>query len=57
MTRDEAELVVDLLEDNYKLGSKGPHHSLSGVGADLAAQIREVFGMIPQDFQMQANSK
>ena len=41
LTRDEAELLVDLLEDNYKYGKREP----SGVGADLAVQIREIFGM------------
>lgn len=43
LTRDEAELMVDLLEDNFKTGRFDP----AGVGADLADEIREAFGMLP----------
>lgn len=42
MMRDEAELVVTLLEDNYNSG-KYPVHA--GQGFDLAGQIRELLGM------------
>lgn len=48
LTSDEAVLVVDLLEDNYRLGASGKHYADSGVGADLAAEIRQIFGMLPQ---------
>lgn len=44
LNRDEAELLVDLLEDNYKTGKLEP----SGVGADLANDIRQLFGMSEQ---------
>ena len=44
ITRDEAELLVDLLEDNYRAA----RYSHAGQGADLAVQIRELFGMGPQ---------
>lgn len=41
LTRDEAELLVDLLEFNYRTDL----FSHSGMGADLASQIRALFGM------------
>ena len=44
LTRDEAELVVDVLEDNYRTGK----YEQAGIGADLAAQVREIFGMSEQ---------
>lgn len=44
LTRDEAELLVDLLEDNYCNGNFQP----VGVGADLSTEIREKFGMNEQ---------
>jgi hypothetical protein len=44
ITRTQAELLVTLLEDNYKSGMYEP----SGEGADLAAFLREEFGMCPQ---------
>ena len=44
LTRDEAELLVDLLEDNYRNAKISPY----GVGADLAVEIREIFGMVKQ---------
>ena len=44
LNRDEAHLLVDLLEENYET-AKYEH---AGTGADLAAEIRELFGMIRQ---------
>lgn len=44
LIRDEAELLVDMLEDNYKTAK----YYNAGMGADLAAEIREFFGMIEQ---------
>ena len=44
LSRDEAELLVDLLENNFITGLFEP----SGVGADLAKGIREDFGMDEQ---------
>jgi len=44
LSRDEAELLVDLLENNFITGLFEP----SGVGADLAVNLRKDFGMMPQ---------
>ena len=44
INRTEAELLVDVLEDNYKTAKHKPH----GVGADLANEVRDLFGMIDQ---------
>lgn len=44
ISRDEAELLVDVLEHNYKTGRFYP----AGVGADLAAKLRDKFGMSEQ---------
>ena len=44
ISRDEADLLVDLLENNFITGLFEP----SGAGADLAKSIREDFGMSPQ---------
>jgi hypothetical protein len=44
ISRDQGELLVDLLERNYRRGEVQP----TGVGADLAVDIRERFGMPPQ---------
>ena len=41
LNRDRAELLVSLLEDNFRRGGKVG----AGDGADLAVHIREVFGM------------
>jgi len=41
ISRDEAELLVDLLANNYITGLFEP----SGVGADLAVNLRADFGM------------
>lgn len=45
INRDEAELLVDLLENNYT--DEDPIQP-SGTGADLAVEIRELFGMAEQ---------
>ena len=44
ITRDEAELLVDVLEDNYKTGK----FEQAGVGADFASEVRRLFGMVEQ---------
>ncbi len=44
LNRDEAELLVDVLEDNYRTGKFEP----AGVGADFANELREQFGMVEQ---------
>ena len=44
LNRDEGELLVDVLEDNYRTGK----FENAGIGADLASQIREIFGMVEQ---------
>ena len=41
LNRDRAELLVDLLEDNFRMGGKVG----AGDGADFAVYIREIFGM------------
>jgi hypothetical protein len=41
ITRDEAELLVDLLERNLVEWHEGQY----GRGADLAVELRELFGM------------
>ena len=45
ITRDQAELLVNLLEKNYS--NKDPLQP-SGVGADFAEGIRAMFGMVEQ---------
>ena len=40
INRQEAELCVDLLEENYE---KAGHDA--GIGADYASELREAFGM------------
>lgn len=42
---DDAELLIDLLENNYQ--SKDPLGN-AGVGADLASEIRDLFRMVKQ---------
>lgn len=44
LTRDDAELLVDILEDNYETGKLEP----AARGADLALEIRRIFGMVEQ---------
>ena len=44
LTRDEGGLLVDMLEHNYKTGVI----DINGIGANLAAEIREIFGMDEQ---------
>lgn len=41
LTRQEAELLVDVLEDNFKTGK----FEQAGIGADVAYELRELFGM------------
>jgi hypothetical protein len=41
MLRDEAELVVEILEDNYNTRKFDPANR----GLDVAARIRDAFGM------------
>lgn len=43
MSRQEAELIVDLLEENFKNAG-----SDSEIGADYASELREIFGMVDQ---------
>ena len=45
VSRDLAELMVDLLEDNYKTGK---YVHTAGEGADFAVELREKFGMPKQ---------
>lgn len=45
INRDEGELLVDLLEHNYQTGK---FNNAAGRGCDLAADIRELFGMDKQ---------
>ena len=45
INRTEAELLVDVLEDNYKTAKHKPH----GVGADLANEVRDLFGMLHKE--------
>lgn len=41
ISRQHAELIIDVLEYNYEQGLFEP----SGVGADFASHLREQFGM------------
>lgn len=52
LLRDEAELLIDLLEENY-CTVKYPVHA--GIGLDLATQLRELFGMSKRDEEIDEN--
>ncbi len=55
LNRDDAELLVDLLENNYE--SLSPVGN-AGLGTDLASDIRELFGMCEQpDLKFKRGSK
>lgn len=53
LTRDEAELIVDVLEHNYETGGFGQ----AGLGADVAREIREIFGMGKQPMLVYGGNK
>ena len=52
LSRDEAELIVEVLEHNYETGEFGQVGLQVGLqvgsGADVARELREIWGMAKQ---------
>lgn len=48
LSRDEAELIVEVLEHNYETGEFGQVGLQVGSGADVARELREIWGMAKQ---------